>query len=261
MRILLVISFLISVGLIPVYGSESIMISISPTMDQAIFDGKWTNFKEWKKSSLNTLTYDDGMVIQLRTAHQDNFVYVLADVVSDKTPDKGQDRAVICFDTGNEKSTIADENDYCFYASLSGKTQKILQGGSPIIVTSNFKQISSPEGYIGLGEVSDENDRYSKIPHATYEFRIPTDFIGRSNLYGFYLGVYDHNSKTVYNWPTDITVEHYRDIPSPDKWGEIISPDKSLPEFNLPLLILIPSLILIIYFTRFKNKFVSNVSI
>ena len=55
------------------------MITISPSMDKVNFDGKWTFFWEWKQTSLNTISYNDGTQIQLRTAHQGNFIYVLID--------------------------------------------------------------------------------------------------------------------------------------------------------------------------------------
>jgi len=105
---------------------------------------------------------------------------------------------------------------------------------------------------IGISNVSDENDRYTTIPHSTYEFRIPTDVIGRYNAYGFYMGVYDAHSNKVYAWPQNLTSEGPLKIPSPNMWGQMVSPDKSLPEFSLPLLALLVSMISLVYFSRKK---------
>ena len=118
----------------------------------------------------------------------------------------------------------------------------------------NFKKISNTEGFIGAGTKSDQNDKYSKIPHSSYEFKIPLNLFERSDVYGFYVLVFDASTNQYYSWPTNISPDGVFDIPSPNKWGELVSPDKSIPEFNFPLLVMIPSLFLVIYFTRFLQK-------
>jgi len=68
----------------------------------------------------------------------------------------------------------------------------------------------------------------------------------RSDNYGFYLSVYDASLDKFYSWPENS--RNTSDIPPPSEWGDIISPDKSLPELNLPILvftILIFSIILV----------------
>src|SRR5438445_12477598 len=65
---------LLSTGI--AYADNTIMITKSFYMDKVIFDGKWSFLTEWKKSSLDTLSYDDGTEIELRTAHQNNFIYI-----------------------------------------------------------------------------------------------------------------------------------------------------------------------------------------
>lgn len=233
--------------------SNPIMITIASDMDKIIFDGKWSHETEWKRSSLDTLSYDDGAVIQLRTAHQDNFIYVFVDAIFDTNLDKGADRAIVCFDTNNNKTVLADVDDYCFIVTLDGKRAFVLQGGSVLGVNGGFKKIPSPHGFIGISTVSDENDRYTSVPHPSYEFRIPTELVGRSNIYGFYLALYDAHSNKIYSWPQDVTTEKPFQIASPSKWGELISPDKSLPEFNLPLLTLPLAFLIVAYMRRFRK--------
>ena len=234
--------------------AEPIMITKSPNMDHVIFDGIWTQPTEWKPSSLNSISTDQGL-IYLRTAHQGNFVYVFLDVIRDTHLDKKYDKAVICFDTENDKNEFADSNDYCFTAVLGENVGSTLQGGSSL-VANNFQNIPNVEEFIGIGAVSDKNDRYSLIPHASYEFRIPTDLIGRSDNYGYYVGIYDDFTKTTYSWPSEIVLDEFK-IPSPKLWGEIISPDKSLPEFEWAIMALLPALILVIFITKF-NKYAYN---
>jgi hypothetical protein len=241
--------FLISFCVKAAY-AESIMITQSDVMNKVIFDGKWTYFYEWKRSGLTDLSYDDGTKIELRTAHQDNFIYVFIDNISDTSIDKGADSATICFDTKDEKILQADSNDYCFVATLDGNSSFTLQGGSPLGINSNFKKIYNPPGFIGISSVSDINDHYTDVPHTSYEFRIPTDLVGRSDMYGFYVGVYDSHSNKIHSWPKSITTDSLLKIPSPSKWGDLVSPDKSLPEFPWPVLVMVSSLAIITFMTR-----------
>lgn len=244
------IAILIVLAVPAASASEPIMITVSSTMDKILFDGKWSFYTEWKQSSLNTISYNDGTLIQLRSAHQGNFIYILIDEVSKTKFDKHSDMAMICFDKNNSKSMIPNENDYCFGNSFDSKNPFTLRGGSPLEETSHYMKIQNPDGLVGVSGISDENDRYTVVPHANYEFRIPTDTIGRSDDYGFYLGVYDKSSNHVYSWPQEITVNTPFKIPPPNNWGEIISPDKSLPEFPLPLFMMVLSFSIIVFVTR-----------
>jgi len=234
--------------------TEPIMISESQEMKEVIFDGKWTFFTEWKPSSWNEISYDDGTKIHLRTAHHENFIYVLVDVVSDISNDKGMDKATICFDGLNNKSDFPDENDYCFTVALGNKNGSVFQGYSHLVLKGNMAKISNPEGYIAASSISDENDRYSSVPHSSYEFRIPIDMFGRSNNYGFFLSVYDSNLEKFYNWPSDLKRENFFSLPSPKFWGDLVSPDNSIPEFKWPLATILPAIVAIILITKF-NRF------
>ena len=210
------------------FASEPILITISSHLNKVIFDGKWTSELEWKASSLDTLSYDDNSEIQLRTAFQDEYIYVFLDVISDTIIDKGADNALICFDGKNDKTRIPSFDDYCFSTSLSRKISFAYQGGGILGLNGHFQKIPNPENYIAIGNVSDENDRYSKIPHVSYEFRIPIDILERSDNYGFYIAVFEANSNVIYSWPTEVHQSRIFTIPSPSVWGDIISPDKSM---------------------------------
>jgi hypothetical protein len=219
-------------------------------MNDVKFDGKWTFFGEWKKSSLNTLQYPDGTVVQLRTAHQDNYIYVLVDVVSENQYQSHGDFSIICFDKDYTKTEIANSNDYCIGVSLDNNNAFVLQGGSELGVTGNFKKITNTDGVIGISSISDNNDHYTTIPHPSYEFRIPIDMIGRSDHYGFYLGIYDSHVKKIYTFPENLTSTFQLFIPSPSKWGEMISPDKSLPEFPLPYITFLTAFIVLVFIIK-----------
>ena len=58
-----------------VFGEE-ILITKSFDINKIIFDGIWTFDTEWKHSSLEQIHTKNGP-IYIRTAHQDEFVYVM----------------------------------------------------------------------------------------------------------------------------------------------------------------------------------------
>jgi len=218
--------------------SEPILITKSSSMEHIIFDGKWTNYSEWKQSSHNPYIFDNGkMTIHLRTAHFENYIYVFVDPINDLTLDEKMDEATICFDGKNNKSEIHDTNDFCFSVSLGNNEGSVFQGNSIEESITSMQIISNPDDFIAISSISDENDRYTKTPHPSYEFKIPIELLERSDNYGFYLSVYDASLDKFYSWPENSTRENSSDIPSPSKWGNIVSPDKSLPELNLPILI------------------------
>jgi len=233
--------------------ADTVFTTQSPILDVLTFDGKWYLPYEWKQSTEQVITYPDGTQLAIRIAHDYQNLYFFIDFISDTKIDKGADRATICLDVKNDKAKFANDDDFCFMIALFGKNVIVLQGGSPLHFTSNFYSVSNTEGAIGVGSISANDNRYTHIPHSSYEFSVPIDLVGRTDIYGFYVGVYEASSKTVYSWPQQITLDRQNQIPSPSQWGELVSPDKSIPEFGFPFLALIPSLILILIITRIKN--------
>jgi len=208
-------------------------------MDKVLFDGKWTFLEEWKSSSHDSIVEPGHIVI--RTAHQDNYIYVMLDVLADKTIDNTKDNAMVCFDTKSDQSVKPDSNDYCFQIQLGSNKAFTLQGSD----SGEFKSVGNHKDLIAVGGTSDENDRYTLVPHPTYEFRIPIELLERTDSYGIYLQVFDNSNDIKYTWPPEID-SNDDFIPSPAKWGIIYSPDKSLPEYDVPILVLVIGIFLII---------------
>jgi len=236
------------------YADEPILISISSGLENIIFDGKWSNNIEWKHSSDNYLEYEDGTKIHLRTAHQGNFIYVHINVVTDMIINKGVDSAIVCFDTKNDKTVMPSSDDYCFSTAIDRKNSFTYQGSSIHAINGHFKKIPNHKDFIAVGSASDKYDRYNKTPHASYEFKIPLELLGRSNNYGFYISVFDGNSQNHYSYPIDIKNQSLTSISSPSTWGDLVSPDNSLPEFNFSILLyfLIPLMVLFTIITKFN---------
>ena len=72
-----------------------------------------------------------------------------------------------------------------------------------------------------------------------------------SDNYGFYLFVFDASSNEYCSWPENSTRIISFDFPNFSIWDDIISPDKSLLELNLPMLIFT---ILILIIIQIKGK-------
>ena len=216
-------------------------------------DGKWTFISEWKESAYTGLSYDNGGKLILRTSHDRNYIHILVDHLGDMSPNKGEDRATICL---NSKNKNPEKDNYCFIVTLGRNNPIVLQESLPSIVKSNFKRIFKTE-FKGMSDVT-ITDRYSVIPHVTYEFKIPVDLVGRSNEYQFYVAVYESQNNYVLTWPKYITLKNNFDIPPPSNWGTMISPDSSLPEFHfLYVVFVVPFLIIIILRTQRYNKLVN----
>lgn len=217
---------------------KSILITKSNSLKEINFDGKWTFYSEWKQTSWNPIKFDNSTAFHLRTAHQGNFIYVLIDAISDTNRNIGYDKATVCIDSKNNKSEFFDNDDYCFVVQLEERNfidillnkqdNFIVQGDSQSKSFEELEKIKVKD-FVGIGTMSDNEDKYSKIPHASYEFKIPIELLGRSDNYGFYVNVFDASSNVVYSWPEDIKLESF-DIPNSSLWGNLISPDKSLLE-------------------------------
>jgi len=207
-----------------------IKITISTSLHNVQFDGEWSFRSEWKHSTYDKFEYDDKEdVVVLRTAHQDKFFYIFIDYLSDFTNDHIADRAIVCFD-GYDTSSVADESDWCYAVSRGSGNGHTLQGGSPIYQTSHFNLVKNHPDFVAHGGTSGENDRYVATPHAAYEFRIPIEQIGFQDEYGFFVQVYDGNDVKTY--PKEFSGKFPQKIPSPVKWGKIVSPDHSISNYD-----------------------------
>lgn len=229
--------------------AEQILTTYRDDGNQTIFDGKWTFMQEWKRTSYNEAA--SGLVI--RTGHDYNNLYVLLDFIPQHKFSKYSDHGEVCIVANPSKESYPQKDDYCFIITLGSKNPITLQGGSSLGENNYFTKIKNNSDLIAVGGISDSNDRYSQIPHTSYEFKIPSEIVGRSDKYGFYASVYDSNANKVYSWPENVTEKNFPDIPSPTNWGELISPDKSLPEFQWPLLVLLSAIFTAIYLTRRKQ--------
>ena len=255
---MILISVMVLIGLLwlgfivnETFAEESILVTESDAVRD--LDGKWTFISEWKESAYTGLSYKNGGKIILRTAHDNNYIYVLVDHLGDTSPNKGEDRATICL---NSKNKNPEKDDYCFILTLGRLNPIVLQESSSSIVKSNFKRIFETE-FEGMSNIT-LTDRYSIVPHVTYEFKIPIDLVGRSNEYRFYVAVYESEGNYVLTWPKYIILKNNSTIPPSVNWGTMISPDNSLPEFHFVYFVfLIPFLMILVLRTQRWHKLVN----
>ncbi|MDE1728725.1 MAG: hypothetical protein KGI02_10495 [Thaumarchaeota archaeon] len=218
--------------------------------DSIVWDGKWSYLQEWKPMTENILRFNDGNELSVKTGHDRENLYVFLDFISEEQFKKKSDYGVVCIAANKTMESDVQKDDYCFLVALGSYNPLTFQGGGDLVATNHFVKIQNDPGLIAVGGVSDEHDRYSGTPHPSYEFKIPIKVIGSSDMYSFYVATYDAQTDKVYSWPQNITNNEFPAIPSPSEWGELISPDKSLPEFPWPLFMMIFAFSLTIFVTR-----------
>ena len=248
----LVIASIILIIICPhfAFGQPQIFTTLRGGTDSIVWDGKWTFLQEWKPTSENIIQFNDGNELSVKTGHDYNNLYVFLDFVTEYKFKKNSDYGVVCIVANKTTESDLQGDDYCFLVALGSHNPLTFQGGGDLAITNHFMKISNDPDLIAIGGVSNEHDRYSTIPHTSYEFKIPIKAIGRSDIYGFYVSTYDALTNKVYSWPQNVTNNGFPAIPSPSNWGELVSPDKSLPEFPYPLIMMSFSILLIIYTSK-----------
>lgn len=233
------------------FGQPQIFTTVRGGTDSIVWDGKWTFLQEWKPMSENIMQFNDGNELSVETGHDYNNLYVFLDFVTENKFTKNSDYGIVCIVANKTTELEPQKDDYCFMVSLGSHNPLTFQGGNNLAITNHFTKILNDPDLIAVGGISNEHDRYNGFtPHASYEFKIPIKTIGRSDLYGFYVSTYDALTNKVYSWPQNVTNNEFPAIPSPSNWGELISPDKSLPEFPYPLIMMLLSIILTIYISK-----------
>ena len=199
------------------FHSPQIISALSDTMPNVNFDGAWSFTTEWKQSSLNE--FNSGLMI-VRIAHYDEFLYLHVNNLFDITNNRGADRTIACLSPIN-----GGDDFWCFVASRGLKTGHTLIGNSVSAFDGGLKLIPNPENFVGIGGTSSDKDRYLKIPHAAYEFKIPLESIGDAQSYKFFIKAID--GEQVYTFPENMMHSTNGILPL-EYWGELSSLDKTM---------------------------------
>jgi len=163
--------------------AEQIFITYRDDADKTIFDGKWTFQREWKSTSEDIVKFDDGQRLSVKTGHDYENLYVLVNFISDTSIQKSADKAIVCIDSKMNGGNVPQNDDYCFMVTVGSPRPITLQGGQTLAQSGYLKKIENHPGLIAVGGISDKNDRYSNIPHSTYEFKIPLEIFGKLHTF------------------------------------------------------------------------------
>jgi len=253
MKLIIVLIMLIIICPPFVFAQPQIFTTLRGGVDSIVWDGKWTFLQEWKPTSEDILQFNDGNELSVKTGHDRENLYVFLDFINEHQFKKFSDYGLICMISNKTTASSPQEDDYCFLVTLGSHNPLTFHGGGYLALTNDFMKIKNDPDLIAVGGISDDHDRYSSIPHASYEFKIPIKVVGRSDMYEFYAATYDAQSGKIYSWPQNVTNNSFPAVPPPSKWGELISPDKSIPEFPYPVIIMSFATMAIIYISRRHN--------
>lgn len=216
----------------PIIFAEELFITYTDTDSEIIYDGKWSFKTEWKKSAYTTVEQNFEKLFVLRYAHNYEEILVFIDVIADKSINILKDKSVLCF-----KSQTNEKNpSYCFEKIYDGELTTLVK--NPDTLENQYKKIKNHPNTLAISGISDKYNRYVNDLHISYEFKIPIDLIGRSDVYDFYVAIFDDETNQIISWPLTSEKSEFFILKN-DDWGQLISPDKSIPEFPFPIIILI----------------------
>jgi hypothetical protein len=193
-------------------------------------DGLWSTKAEWTDASEMTIS-DEKLAAYVRAKHDQVFVYVLIDFLSDHGLEASGDFAVICFDTQNNGGNMPLLDDYCFYriTRTGDFIDGIIQGNGNEWIVLQEAETWDPydEKFDAAMSSSHMNDPYDSVnTHVIYEFRVPIETYGLNEQMGLYVYVNDAYTKDFIEWPTDAGGKDFKLIvkdivPAPDQWGQV----------------------------------------
>ena len=209
---------------------EPTSLIIPKSHEDVEIDGLWTTKTEWIDSSELKIN-DNELSAYVRAKHNQVFVYLLIDFLSDHGLEASGDFALICFDTQNNVGNVPLPDDYCFYriTRTGDFIEGIIQGNGVDWTLLQEAEIWDPydEKFDAAISASHMNDPYDSInTHVIYEFRIPIETYGFNEEMGFYTYVHDAYTREFIEWPANAGDKQFKFIvkdvlPAPDKWGDL----------------------------------------
>ncbi|MGH9921918.1 MAG: hypothetical protein ACRD38_04120 [Nitrososphaerales archaeon] len=244
MSILLLTVLALSVVLInPIQSAQVPLSLIIPESHESVeIDGIWTSKTEWTDASELKIN-DKELSAYIRAKHNQAYIYVLIDFLSDHGLEASGDFAVVCFDTKNNAGNAPHPDDYCFYrVTRTGDFMDgIIQGNGMDWTVLQEAETWDPydEKFDAAMSSSHMNDPYDSInTHVIYEFRIPIESYGFNEEMGFYAYVNDAYTREFIEWPASAGGKQFKFIvkdvlPAPDRWGGVsLTLDKK--EIDIP---------------------------
>lgn len=225
---LLLAMMLVSVSLVPVFAARE-SVQVTRLVNPVTIDGKWTTPDEWSDTYRVPMYLLQGpqSTAYMRLKHDADYLYILADFISDTTKATAQtigDPAEDGLNMGIDKD-VNDTNVKCcdLYVHLywaNGKT-------SPETI--------SPPWLQGTISYDATNDSDSKTSHAIYELAIPMGTF--ENNSALRISVWDPARGVNMQWP------QYKGSWSMAYFGDLVFSDIIVPELPLGTIVLLASLV------------------
>jgi hypothetical protein len=223
---------------------EPLSLKIPESHESVQIDGLWTTKTEWTDASELKIN-DKELSAYVRAKHNQAYVYLLIDFLSDHGLESSGDFAVICFDTKNNAGNAPLPDDYCFYriTRTGDFIDGIIQGNGMDWTVLQEAETWDPydEKFDAAISSSHMNDPYDSVnTHVIYEFRIPIESYGFNEEMGFYVYVNDAYTKEFIEWPANSGGKQFKFIvkdvlPAPDKWGDLsLKLDKKETDISKP---------------------------
>jgi len=223
---------------------EPLSIIILNSQHSVEIDGLWTSKTEWVDAS-ETRIDNNELSAYVRAKHNQAYVYLLIDFLSDHGLEASGDFAVVCFDTKNNAGNAPLPDDYCFYriTRTGDFIDGIIQGNGMDWTVLQEAETWDPydEKFDAAMSSSHMNDPYDSVnTHVIYEFRIPIESYEINEEMGFYAYVNDAYTKEFIEWPVNAGGKQFKfivkDVLSvPDKWGNLsLKLDKKETDISKP---------------------------
>jgi ketosteroid isomerase-like protein len=197
---------------------------VAPSLTNAVtVDGKWTTPDEWKDAVEVPMRYsiwgdhNANGTAHLRVKHDESYLYLLVDYVSDTTPQSPGigywwEGVTVCFDPEQNGGWKPQSDDYLYNIGVStGQQYKAKVGVSG--GKWNWPSQTDTSELIQKSIVFSSNatnDPYSTVKHSIYEFKMP---LPDKKVFGFFVGAADHGGKSYMTWPSDAWDQ------APNTWG------------------------------------------
>jgi hypothetical protein len=221
-------------------------VQVTKLANPVTIDGKWTTPSEWSDTNRVSMYLLQGpqSTAYVRLKHDADYLYILADFISDTTQAIGQtkgDPPEDGLNMGIDKD-VNDTNVKCcdLYVHLYWTNGK--SAPEPI----------DPAWLQGTISYDARNDPDSKSSHAIYELAIPMGTFEKNSA--FRISVWDAAMGVNMQWP------QYKGSWSMEYFGDLMFSDVVVPELPSPALFLLLSLVVTYAIVRRRKCFRKEVA-
>jgi hypothetical protein len=205
-------------------------VQVTRLVNPVTIDGKWTTPDEWSDTNRVSMYVVQGPASTgyVRLKHDADFLYLLADFVSDTTPASAQTGQTGShydhFEVGIDQN-VNDSNTKCCDVAVDLEWWNGKSAPDPV----------QPPWVQGAMSYNGTNDPDSSNSHAIYEIAIPMGTFANSSAVR--VSVWDWSRGVNMHWPK------YQGSWSMAYFGDLVFSDVVVPELPLPALVLLLSLV------------------